>query len=358
MPSLFSPIRIRNLTLKNRIVMPPMVCFKWAGDDGLVTDRNVAHYEARARGGVGLVIVEAHAVNRLGRLASGQLGLWSDEHVPGLRRIAEACHRHGAAVLVQIHHAGLNTPRDICSPALAPSDIDDGKRLARAMTLEEIRATQQDFVAAARRAEAAGCDGVELHGAHRYLICQFASPITNRRTDGYGGDLARRTRFVREIVEGIRAAVRPDFVIGCRMGANEPALENGIAIAQELERAGVDLLHVSSGISEGDPPSAPEGFGYGWIAWMGTEVKKHVSVPVIAVNGIKTPQQAAGLVERGMADLVAAGRAMLVDPEWAAKAADGRPITPCRSCSPCRWFVDSRRCPAIRAMKKAATGPQ
>jgi 2,4-dienoyl-CoA reductase-like NADH-dependent reductase (Old Yellow Enzyme family) len=332
-----------------------MVCFGWAGDDGFVTDRHVAHYEARAQGGVGLIILEAHAINKAGRLASRQLGLWSDEHIPGLRRIADACHKHGAVVLVQIHHAGRNTPKDVCVPSLAPSDENTEKRQARAMTIDEIRATEQEFVDAALRAEQAGLDGVELHGAHGYLLCQFMSPITNQRSDAYGGDIAKRMRFGAETVARIRAAVKSDFIVGYRMGGNEPTLEEGIAIAQELERRGVDLLHVSSGISAGDPPVAPEGFGHSWIVYHGSQIRKHVRVPVIVVYGVKTPEQALDIAGRELADFVAVGKGLLVDPEWANKAREKREILTCLGCATgCRWFVDSTKCLRLKKSREQA----
>ncbi len=353
MSPLFAPITIAGRTIRNRIVMPPMVCFGWGDDEGLVSEKHVAHYEALARGGTGLVILEAHAVSKAGRLARSQLGLWSDTHVAGLRRLADVCHRHGAVVLVQIHHAGSRTPLDVCEPSLAPSDVYEEKRRARAMSTEEIGAVQQQYVDAALRAQHAGIDGVELHGAHGYLLCQFMSPVANQRTDSYGGSREKRMRFGAEVVRKVRAAVGADFILGYRMGGNEPSLDDGAAIAQELERSGVDLLHVSSGLGGGAAVEAPGGFGHNWFVYMASEVRRHVRVPVIAVNCIRTPQQAEDILSRDLADMTAIGRAMLVDPEWAAKAQDGREILACLNCNPCRWFVDGERCVALR--KQQAT---
>lgn len=345
MAYLFAPLKIGGRQVKNRVVLPPMVCFGWAGDDGLASERHTRHYEARARGGAGLIILEATAVSREGRLADTQLGIWSDDHIPGLKAIADRCHKHGALVLVQIHHAGLNVPASVATKGVAPSDYDDGKRRARELTVEEIRGIRRQFIDAARRAHAAGLDGVELHGAHGYLLSQFASPRINRRTDEYGGRLEGRLRLAREIVEGIRDSLPGEFIVGCRMGSNEPDLDTSIAMARLLQAAGVDLLHVSTGMNGGTPLEVPEGFPFNWIVYGGVRVHEHVSVPVIAVNGIRAPEQAENLVAGGMADLVAVGRAQLADPDWAAAAMEGRTPAPCRACKPCSWFSDGTKCP-------------
>ncbi|NLX69734.1 MAG: NADH:flavin oxidoreductase [Clostridiales bacterium] len=350
MAHLFSPIKIKNKEIKNRIVMPPMVYFGCAGDDGFVTEKHVRHYEARAKGGTGLIVVEAACVTRDGRLSSDQLGIWSDDHIKGLEQLVRVCHNYGATVLIQIHHAGLKTPRNVAEVAFAPSQhSDDTDRPVRELTIEEIKAIQNDFIKAAQRAQEAGFDGIEFHGAHGYLISQFASPITNRRTDQYGGSLENRMRFVVEIIQQLKDMVDEDFIIGYRMGGNEPTLENGIQIAKILEAAGVDLLHVSSGISSPDypQPEVPEGFPENSIVYCGTQIKSRVNIPVIVVNGIRTPQQAEYLIENNLADMVAVGRGLLVDPDWADKAKHGSQIVPCQQCKRCLWYTDPNKCPAI-----------
>jgi len=334
MNSLFSPIKIRNTIIKNRIVMPPMVCFGFAGDDGLVTEKHLNHYEARAKGGVGLIIIEATCIDKSGRLSADQLGLWSDEQIPGFSRLAGICHQYGAKVLVQINHAGLAAPKSVTSSLLAPSNYQGKRRddiiSASALKLTGIRSLQSKYVAAALRAQKAGLDGIEFHGAHGFLISQFFSPLVNKRTDTYGGSLDNRVRFVAEIITKIRQAAGNDFIIDCRMGCNEPDLKTSIEIAKSLEKSGIDLLHVSTGFgpSQDKAPSVPEGFKYNWIVYGGTEIKKHVNVPVIVVNGIRTPEQAAYLVEQGLADFTAIGHGLLSDPEWANKAQNHKPIIP------------------------------
>ncbi|MGE5633487.1 MAG: tRNA-dihydrouridine synthase [Caulobacteraceae bacterium] len=345
MNKLFSGITIKGRNIKNRIVLPPMVCFGWAEDNGLVTKGHIRHYETIAKSGTGLVIQEATCVNKDGRLADTQLGIWSDEQLDGLRRIVDACHKHGAVVLVQIHHAGYKTPKSVIDQSAAPSEMLTDKVNARALTVEEIKGIQKDFVEAAKRAEKAGFDGIELHGAHEYLIDQFMSPIANRRTDEYGGSLPNRARFALEIIEGIKKEVRSDFIIGYRMGGNEPTLDDGIQIAKILEKAGVDLLHVSAGIAGPELPQPPEGFPNNWIVYMGTEIKKHVNIPVIVVNGIRTPENAAYLVENRTADFTAIGKGQMADHNWTKHAREGEPIVECLKCPKCSWFKDGKKCP-------------
>lgn len=187
MKTLWESHSLKHLILKNRICVPPMVCFNWSDDSGLVTDRHVAHYQAIAKGGAGLIIQEATCISHEGRLADSQLGIWSDEHIPGLRRITEAVHKAGAPILVQLHHAGFMS---IQTPALCPSpyehDYKDQVRRGQEMSLEQIAATRQEFIEAARRAQKAGYDGVEIHGCHGYLLCQFMNRRVNRRSDAYG----------------------------------------------------------------------------------------------------------------------------------------------------------------------------
>lgn len=349
MADLFTPYELKGISIKNRIVMPPMVCFGWAGREGLVTEKHIRHYEARARGGVGLIILEAACVNPDGRLADSQLCLWSDDHIKGFEEIARACHRYGARVLVQIHHAGLQTAKKVSGDPVAPSEVREKDRHARALTPEEIHSIQEDFTVAAVRAEKAGLDGIELHGAHGYLISQFMSPVINKREDQYGGSLENRTRFALEILAAIKGRVGNRFIIGYRMGGNEPTLENGIAIARILEQAGVDLLHVSTGISAGKEITVPEGFPYNWIVYSGTRIKEQVKIPVIAVNGIRTAEQAGGLIENGLVDFAAIGRGLLADPEWANKAQKGEEALTCLHCKTCFWAASAgQRCPRAR----------
>lgn len=344
---LFLPITIKGKNIRNRVVMPPMVYFGKAGKDGFVTDQHILHYEARAKGGTGLIIVEATCINPDGRLSGDQLGIWSDEHIQGLSQIAHVCHQYGAVVMIQIHHAGLKTPPEITKIPVAPSASEDMP--SRELTIEEINSIRQDFLKAALRAKEAGFDGIELHGAHGYLLSQFASSVTNHRTDEYGGDFIKGMRLSLEIVGDIRRAfVHEDFIIGYRMGGNEPTLKDGIKIAKLLEEAGVDLLHVSAGITSPNIPlpEPPKGFPFNWIVYCGTEIKKNVSIPVIVVNGIRTSDQAALIIENRLADFVAIGRGHLVDSDWTHKAMNKLEAKACLECKPrCHWHEDGDLCP-------------
>jgi NADPH2 dehydrogenase len=347
MERLFAPFSLRGKTLKNRIVMAPMVCFGYAGDDGRVTEKNLAHYRARARGGAGLIIVEATCVSRAGRLAPVQLGLWSDEHIEGFKKLADLCHPEGARVLVQIHHAGLAGHRSVASHFITSSDFHGAIRgvpdaAARGMSLREVEQVKQDFVSAALRAQKAGLDGVELHGAHGYLLSQYFSPMINKRQDAYGGPAINRARLAAEIIREIRRAAGHDFIVTCRMGCNEPDFNQGLEIARALESAGVDLLHISSGMSTlfgpGETPTVPKEFPFSWLVYGGALVKRAVRTPVAVVGGIRTPEQAASILEGGLADLVALGKALLTDPDWPNKARSKNQITTCLDCKMCAYF--------------------
>ena len=204
MIDLFSPISIKGVKIKNRIVLPPMVRFGWSDEKGFVSNKHIKHYSQIAKGGAGLIIIEALAVAKDGKLSKDQLGIWSDDHIEGISKIAEACHRYGSAVTAQIHHAGLKTPTSVSKIALAPSDFKkDGHLNAKALNVEEIQKIQNQFVDAAKRIKKAGLDGIELHGAHGFLIDQFMSPITNKRDDNYGGDLSGRSTFACQIIKMI-----------------------------------------------------------------------------------------------------------------------------------------------------------
>jgi NADPH2 dehydrogenase len=361
MSNLFSDISIRNMQIKNRIVMPPMVCSGFTGEDGLFTIKNIERYRDRARGGVGLIIIEATCISKTGRLSLAQLGLWSDDQIKGFRRVAGYCHEYDCKVLAQIHHAGLAAASEATSDPVAPSDFQGSSRLnrsiqARALSSAEISAIRNEYVAAAVRAHKAGLDGVELHAAHGYLISQFFSPVVNKREDEYGGSLVNRTRFATEIIAQIRQATGPDFIIACRIGCDEPDLESSINIARALEQSGVDLLHISTGMTtyiagEIADVTVPPYFHYNSVVYRGALIKEKVKVPVILVNGIRSPLDAAYLIEHNYADLVAVGRGLLVDPEWANKGQKYLQVTPCLRCKACCYRIPGHTCPQTKTRK-------
>jgi 2,4-dienoyl-CoA reductase-like NADH-dependent reductase (Old Yellow Enzyme family) len=347
MSKLFSEFTLKELTVKNRIVFPPVVCFHYAGEDGTVIQRNVEHYRLRAEGGAGIIITEATAVCKEGRLAPFQLGIWSDDHVPGMQKIAETVNASGAISLLQIHHAGLVTKEDISEFAKGPS-VDEKNSRSKALTVQEIKEIRDAFIAGAGRAKQAGYKGVELHGAHGYLLNQFASSFFNRREDEYGGSIEKNLRLADEIIREIRDECGDDFIIGYRLGANSPTLEDGIKIAVYLAKSGVDLLHVSHGGSLLNLPRTPKDFEFNWIVYSGITIKKHVNIPVIAVNEIKTQERASWLIENDLVDFVALGRPQLADPAWVNHVKNNEQVNICSSCKPkCRWYENSDLCPAV-----------
>lgn len=337
MKKIFDAITVGNVEIKNRVVVPPMVCFGYSDENALVTQANLDHYEALAQGGAGLIIVEATCVTPSGRLSLNQLGLWSDTQIQGMKNIVEICHKHGAKVLVQLHHAGRARHKALNEILFDLNTLDS----------EAINEIREAYVSAGKRAEAAGFDGVELHGAHGYLLSQWASAEVNQREDLYGGSLENRMRLAGEILEEIQETCKDLKIIGYRMGGNEPELEDGIEIAKQLEKMGVNLLHVSAGIGGGQLPEVPENFPGNWIVYMAGAIKREVSMPVIAVNSIRKIEDAEKLIEEGLVDFVALGRPHLVDANWTKKIQSGIDPISCLNCKPCKWFKNGKDCPRM-----------
>jgi NADPH2 dehydrogenase len=345
MTELFSGISIKGFSVKNRIALPPMVNFGWSDDKGFVSEKHVRHYDRIAKNEAGIVIVEATCISKDGRVADSQLGIWSDEHVEGLKKITSACHKYGAIVLIQIHHSGLVVKDIISEFAYGPSAIE-GNPGTRELTIEQMEKIKQNFINAAIRAKNAMFDGIEVHGAHGFLLNQFTNSKINKRTDEYGGTLSGRLKFPLEIIAGIKKAINEPFILGYRLGVNHSSLEEGIESAKHLEKAGVDLFHVSHGGNKDEINAKPEGFNYNNVVHSGTVVKKNVSVPVITVNEIQTPERASWLIENNMCDFVSIGRDLLVDNEWVIKARKGEEINYCAHCKPgCKRHDAPDKCP-------------
>lgn len=345
MDPLFTTLKLKSFEIKNRVVMPPVVSFGWADENGYVDDRHVRHYEERAEGGAGIIIVEATCVKKDGRIVNSQPGIWSDNHIKGLNKITTACRKYGPLMLIQIHHSGLATSPAIADKAVSPT-ADPNNNRTHTLSIEEIHDLRDAFIKAAGRAKQAGFHGVELHGAHGFLLNQFATTIFNKREDEYGRSLEGRLKLASEIIHGIREALGEDFIIGYRLGSNSPTLEDGIEIARYLEKTGIDILHASHGGGTGVIPTVPENFAYNGIVYSGTQIKKHVKIPVIAVNEIKTPERASYLIAHQMADFVAIGKDMLTDPRWVKKAMNNEPIDYCLHCQPkCKRYENADLCP-------------
>jgi len=350
MSSLFSKYSIKGHEIGNRVVIPPMVPAGFALKEGYVSEKNIHHYLEFAQGGAGVIIVEATAVRKEGRLHPFQLGIWNDSFIPGMSRIASTIKSRGALSLLQIHHAGLNTPSTVNKEAFGPS-ADEKNPQSRALTLAEICEIRDSFISAALRAEKSGFNGIELHGAHGYLLNQFACSLSNKREDEYGKDFRGRLKFATEIIRGIKKICKADFIISYRLGANSPTLEEGIRIARHLENLSIDLLHVSRGSTLQNLPRPPKDFSYNWIVYSGTEIKKHIQLPVIVVNEIKSPERASFLIENNFTDFVALGRPNLADPSWTNHVKNQEPVNECLSCRPrCKWFENGELCPARKRL--------
>lgn len=296
-----------------------------------------------------MIITEASPVSLRGRHRGRSLCAYDDSFLPGLIRLTEAVHTHGAAIALQLHHAGrLSDPGIIGNLPLAPSPVPraPGFPVPQEMDLEDIQDTIAQFGLAARRAKEAGFDAVEVHGAHGYLIHQFLSPRTNKREDAYGGNPEKRSRFALEVLQQVRQEVGENFPVLFRLSAQE-FIPGGYSLAEasdtavELEKAGASALHVSGGTTESLLGSAhsipPMVFPEAYHAPLAAAIKKKVRIPVITVGRLNTPEIAERVIHEGQADLVAAGRAFLCDPSWPLKAAQGEGdrIRPCVACNHC-----------------------
>ena len=330
--SLFSPLVLRGKTVKNRATVPAMVV-NYCTEDGKATERYIAYHEARAKGGWGLIITENYAVDPLGKGFSYIAGLWEDGQIDSHKELTKRVKSHGATILAQIYHAGRQTSSPVIGGTpLAPSPIicPFGMETPKELTPGEIKELVSKFGDTAKRAKEAGFDGVEVHGAHGYLVAQFMSAYSNKRFDEYGGILKNRARFAIEIVKNIREKCGEDFIISFRISVDEfveggRTLEESKAIAKMLEEAGVDIIHASAGVyASADAIVPPQYTKPAWIANHAEEIKKHVNIHVITVGRINDPHVANTLIESGKADFVAMGRASLTDPDLPNNVKEGR----------------------------------
>lgn len=329
MSLLFSPITVGGLTLRNRVVMPPMAtAIEGPGgsreDTGMPSDATVAYYTERAQKQVGMIIVEHTYVTRRGKAHKGQLGLDTDEAIPAFKRLAHAIRTRGAVAAVQLNHVGASANPDITGgEPFGPSDRPNPRsdRKPRGMTKEEIHEVQDLFAAAAKRVQLAGFDAVEIHSAHGYLGCQFLSPITNTRTDEYGGSLENRARFICETVAKARRQVGDFYPIFVRLGSVDgieggTTPEDAALVAKMLQEAGAAMIDVSGGFMG----SRPAGAAPGYFVPAASAVKKAVTIPVMVTGGITEGGFAEKVLQDGAADLIGIGRALLRDPDWVTKA--------------------------------------
>ena len=340
---LLAPGTIGTLELKNRFVQPPMGT-NLGTYEGLVTDAMVAYYAERAKGGFGLQIIEVTAVDPHGKAILNEVGLWDDTQIEGFTKLCDAIHEAGGKVVVQLHHAGRQTaaPYIFNLTPEAPSRVPCPalQQPVDAMSTERVWELVEAFGDAAVRAKAAGADGVEVHGAHGYIVAQFMSPQANKRTDEFGGGFEGRMKFPREVFANIRKKVGEDYPLLFRFGYDEKVpggrtLEESIGVARMAEAAGVNALDISVMTYQSLPyMSAAPALPHGWNMFPTREIKNAVSIPVISV-GRYTPEIAENALLSGCADFIAFGRASLADPAIPNKVAAGTldEICPCISCT-------------------------
>lgn len=327
MSHLLQPLDIGPLHLHNRLVFPPIASSK-ASPDGLLSDELYDYYNEKSAGGaIGLIITEHSYVTKQGQNRPGQPSVAGDETVAGWQRLTEMLHRNGSACVCQINHSGAaattaTTGLDVVAPSAITSPTATGENVPRPLTVDDIATVVGEFAAAARRVQEAGFDGVEVHAAHGYLLSQFLSPITNHRTDGYGGSLPNRVRIHLEVVGAVRDMVGPDFPVFVRLGSDDFAeggttIDDAVYAAIELERAGMSALDVSGGINGYVRPGHNEP---GYLSYLSRAIREAVSVPVVLTGGVTEAAQAESLLAAGEADLIGVGRAILRDSRWAAHA--------------------------------------
>lgn len=335
---LFEPIYIGNVKIKNKLMMSPMVPH-YAGTRGEVTERMIRYYEERAKGGVGLILVETTIVHPEGRCIIRNPGMYTDEFIPGWSQFVDAMHLHGSRVGVQLGYGGNQGPnmlKELVSASAIPRKTKPG-RTPRELTTEGIEELIEAWGEAARRAKEAGFDFVEEHGSHGYLITQFCSPLTNRRSDEYGAD---RDLFAVKILRRIKEKCGEDYPLLYRLNSSE-FVEGGITIedakrtAKKLEQAGIDALDVTGGTNDSFdyflPPMYLDSEDFYEFTKNAREIKKVVSVPVISGGLISHPEKAVRALKEGYVDMVFLGRALMADPEWPKKVREGRvaEIRPC-----------------------------
>lgn len=333
---LFSPIQIRDISFRNRIAVSPMC--QYSSEDGFASDWHLVHLGSRAIGGASMVMLEASAVASEGRISPQDLGIWKDEHIAKLREIAGFIWDHGAVPAIQLAHAGRKAsmrrpwePHGVApeleggwSRVVAPSAIpfSESYLTPSALTAAEIKLVVKQFADAAIRAKEAGFEVIELHGAHGYLIHEFLSPISNHRTDEYGGPFEARTKFIHEVVAAVREVWPQNFPLFVRLSSTDWVeggwdLPQTVRLAKELYRAGVDVVDCSSG---GNVAKAHVPVGPGYQVPF-AEAVHNAGVPSVAVGMITEPQQANAIIENGQADFVMLARQLLRDPYWPLHAA-------------------------------------
>lgn len=325
MVHLLEKLKTEKLTLNNRLVFPPMATEK-SSEGGKLGQGILDYYDEKSKGGyISLIIIEHSFINEQGKASKGQLSVEDDRNNEGLKELANVIHKNGSKAVMQINHAGSATTSEVTGQEIVgPSAVmhTRGKEMPREITKEEIKEVVKNFRDAAKRVKDAGFDAVEIHSAHGYLLNQFYSPITNKRTDEYGGDVLNRIRIHLEVIKAVREAVGEDFPVIIRLGACDyieggNTIEDAKIVAKEFEKAGIDILDISGGLRGYIIPGVT---GQGYFGDVTKAIKEVVKIPVILTGGITEAKVAEQLLEEGKADLVGVGRAIYKDSTWAKNA--------------------------------------
>lgn len=338
MLKIFSPIQVKNISFRNRIVMAPIVRFGLPSAEGIMGEKLMHDYLSRADKKIGLVISQALSVssdcNTSSKASgtSGGAGAYSDQHVGYLSKIAKAYHKNGTAFFAQLALPGFGF-------------YDDNSRDINKLTKEDLIKIRDEFIRAAKICKKAGLDGIEMHGAHSFFLNMMASLEANKRQDSYGGDLTGRLTLVKEITEGIKNFAGDDFIVSYRMGWGD-SLDTDVQTAKKLEDIGIDMLHVSTGIPQERKLKLPSDFQYNETVYTGCYIKKHVKIPVICVNSISTLDRGNMLIENNDCDFVAYGKPFLADARFIERSLNDSNYKPCFECRNCQWFINGEKCPA------------
>ena len=305
MSNIFSQIKVKDVNFSNRIVMAPMVHFGYKNKNGNMEEKLLNTYLNYADKGIGLIISQALLVTDKKEIVgdvSNWAGIYSNEHIEYLRKISDTYHKYGTKFIAQLNTLNFK---------FLEKNSNDINKLSK----EDLIYLRDCFIRSAKFCQEAGLDGIELHGAHTYFFNMLSSETSNKREDNYGGNLIERLNLVKEIIEAIKSFSKDDFIISYRMGWTEN-INSDIETAKALEKLGVDILHVSSGIPEDRKLKLPNEFEYNDFVYTGIQVKKNVNIPVIVVNDIKTLSRGGKLIEDGDCDFVAYGRPFLADPNF------------------------------------------
>jgi NADPH2 dehydrogenase len=328
MKNLLKPLEINRLTLKNRLVMPPMATSK-SDKDGKVSQAILDYYDEKSKGSyIGMIIIEHSFISQEGKASEGQLSISKDSDVQKLKELANVIHNNGSKAVMQMNHAGSAAKTEVTgSEVVGPSATKNPRmgNIPKELTKKEISDVVNSFKQAARRVKEAGFDAVEIHSAHGYLLNQFFSPLTNKRTDEYGGDVNGRIKIHLEVITAVREAVGEDFPILLRLGASDymeggSTIEDSKIAAIEFKRAGIDILDISGGFCGYIIPGNSE---QGYFSPLTKAIKEVVDIPVILTGGITEASAAEDLLSEGKADLIGIGRAIYKESKWAQRAIEG-----------------------------------